>query len=106
MKTTMLFVLVIWASVLLAQDSNPPNGTNQANSGPAKGQITVQGCIGRSSGDYVLTKQDPGMTYELQASGKIRFRPYLGQRVEVTAKQSPSLSTSSELLRREVLRRR
>jgi hypothetical protein len=87
---------VIWAGVLLAQESNPPSGSSQDNSKHAKGQITVQGCVGRSTGDYILTKQDPGMTYELQATGKTKLRHYLGQRVEVTGTESPSLSTSSD----------
>jgi len=87
---------VIWAGVLLAQESNPPSGSSQDNSRRAKGQITVQGCVGRSTGDYILTKQDPGMTYELQATGKIKLRHYLGQRVEVTGNESPSMSTSSD----------
>jgi predicted small secreted protein len=66
MKKTMLVVLVIWASVLLAQESNAPSGSGQDNSKHAKGQVTVQGCVGRSTGDYILTKQDPGTTYELR----------------------------------------
>jgi len=96
MKKTMLFVLVFWAGVLLAQESNPPSGTSQDNSKHAKGQITVQGCVGRSTGDYILTKQHPGMIYELQAIGKTKLRRYLGQRVEVTGNESPSMSTSSD----------
>jgi hypothetical protein len=96
MKKTVLFVLVIWAGVLLAQESNPPSGSSQDNSKHAKGQITVQGCVSRSTGDYILTKQDPGMTYELQATGKTKLRHYLGQRVEVTGNESPSMSTSSD----------
>jgi len=100
MKKTILFVLVIWAGVLLAQESNPPSGSSQDNSKHVKGQITVQGCVGRSTGDYILTKQDPGMTYELQATGKIKLRHYMGQRVEVTGNESPSMSTSSDTLAR------
>ena len=96
MKNTLLVVPVIWASVLLAQESNAPSGSGQDNSKHAKGQVTVQGCVGRSTGDYILTKQDPGMTYELQATGKTKLRHYLGQRVEVTGKESPSMSTSSD----------
>jgi hypothetical protein len=96
MKKTMLVVLVIWASVLLAQESNAPSGSGQDDSKRAKGQITVQGCVGRSTGDYILTKQDPGMTYELHATGKTKLRHYLGQRVEVTGNESPSMSTSSD----------
>lgn len=96
MKKTLLFVLVIWAGVLLAQEGNLPSGASQDNSKHAKGRITVQGCVGRSTGDYILTKQDPGMTYELQATGKTKLRHYLGQRVEVIGTESPSLSTSSD----------
>jgi hypothetical protein len=91
MKQTMLLILVISASVLLAQD-NTPHG----NSKPAKGQITVQGCVSRSNGDYILVKQDPVVTYELQSSGKKKLGHYLGQQVEVTGTRSPSLSTSSD----------
>jgi len=98
MKKTVLFALVIWASCLLAQNSNSPTGTSPDNSKHAKDQTTVQGCVGRFSGDYILTKQDPAITYELQATGKIRLRQYLGQRVEVTGTEAPSLSTSSDAL--------
>jgi len=89
------FVLLLSGSFLLAQDSNPTNPC-QHNSKASKGQEAVQGCVGRSTGDYILTKQDPGITYELQATGKIKLRQYLGQRVEVTGTESPSLSTSSD----------
>ncbi len=85
-------VLLLSSGVLLGQDSNP----SQHNSKVSEGQVTVQGCVARSSGDYVLIKPDPGMTYELQATGKTRLRNYLGQQVEVTDKESPSMSTSSD----------
>jgi len=89
-------VLLFSFGFLLAQDSNP----SPHNSKDSKGQLTVQGCVTRSSGDYVLIKQDPGMTYELQATGKIKFHRYLGQRVEVTGTESPSMSTSSDAMAR------
>ena len=89
--------LLLSGSFLLAQDTNSGDAS-QRNSKVRKGEITVQGCVGRSSGDYVLTKQNPAMTYELQATGKTRLRNYLGQRVEVTGKESASLSTSSDAL--------
>ena len=95
----MWLALLLSGSFLLAQNSNPSNASQQ-NSKDSKGQLTVQGCVARSSGDYILMKQDPGMTYELQATGKIRLRKYLGQRVEVTGRESPSMSTSSDFLAR------
>jgi len=98
MKQAMLLVLVISAGVLLAQDNNPPSGGSHDNSEHAKGQTTVQGCVGRSNGDYILVKQDPAVTYELQSSGKTKLGHYLGQQVEVTGRKSPSLSTSSDFL--------
>jgi len=89
--------LLLSSSFLLAQNSNPSN-TSQQNSKASKGQETIQGCVSRFSGDYILTKQDPGMTYELQATGKIKLRKYLGQRVEVTGTESPSMMTSSDAM--------
>jgi hypothetical protein len=92
---TVICVLLLSGSFLLAQDNGAAN-TSLHNSKDSKGQVTVQGCVSRSSGDYILIKQDPGMTYELQATGKIKLRQYLGQQVEVTGTESASLSTSSD----------
>jgi hypothetical protein len=38
------------------------------------------------------------MTYELQATGKTKLHKYLGQQVEVIGTESPSMSTSSDVL--------
>jgi hypothetical protein len=92
--TVLSFAMLLSGAFLLAQDSSSP----RENAKDSKGQVTVQGCVGRSSGDYVLTKQNPGMTYELHATGKIKLRNYLGQRVEVVGTESPSLSTSSDAM--------
>jgi hypothetical protein len=92
-----LAVLLLLSSLLLAQQSNP-SATSQPTSKDAKGQVTVQGCVGKFSGDYILTKQDPAITYELQATGKTKLRHYLGQRVEVTGTEAPSMSSSSDAL--------
>jgi hypothetical protein len=94
---TFLCALLLSGSFVLAQDSYPPS-TGPHDAKDSKGQVTVQGCVGRSSGDYVLTKQNPGMTYELQGTHKIRLRNYLGQRVEVTGSESPTMSTSSDAM--------
>jgi len=95
----MWVVLLLLSSSLLAQESNS-SATRQPKSKDAKGQVTVQGCVGKFSGDYILTKQDPAITYQLQATGKTRLRNYLGQRVEVTGTEAPSMSTSSDALTR------
>jgi hypothetical protein len=97
MAKTWLALLLFSGSFLLAQDSNS-NPMSRNNSKDSNGQVTVRGCVDRSSGDYVLIKQDPAMTYELHATGKTKLRQYLGQRVEVTGTQSPSLSTSSDAM--------
>jgi len=93
------FALLLSSSFLLAQDSNA-GAPSQRKSNDSKGQVTVQGCVAKSTGDYILMKVDPGMTYELQATGKIKLRHYLGQQVEVTGKESPSMSTSSDAFAR------
>jgi hypothetical protein len=84
-------------SFLWAQDTSPGN-PSQDNSKNSKGQVTVQGCVSRSTGDYILMQQRPDKTYVLQATGKTRLGQYLGQQVEVTGTKSPSLSTSSDAL--------
>jgi len=95
------FVLLLSGSFVLAQDSKPSN-PGQEKSKVSKGQVTVQGCVATSSGDYILFKQFPAITYELEATGKskIKLGQYLGQQVEVTGRESPSLSTSSDYLTR------
>jgi len=93
MRKTALCVLLLSCSFVLAQSNN-------SNDSSSKGQITIQGCVSRASGDYILIKQNPAMTYELQATGKTKLRRYLGQRVEITGKQEPSMSTSSDSLTR------
>jgi hypothetical protein len=98
MKQTMLLVLVISATVVLAQNNNMPNAATTDNSRHAREQMTVRGCVSTFNGDFILVKQDPGITYELHSTGKMRLSRYLGRRVEVTGKTSPSLSTSSDAL--------
>ncbi|MGA9554086.1 MAG: hypothetical protein WBR30_17705, partial [Candidatus Sulfotelmatobacter sp.] len=54
--------------------------------------------VSRSNGDYTLMKQDPGITYQLQGSHKVRLSHYLGQRVEITGSESPTMATSSDAM--------
>jgi hypothetical protein len=92
----MLFALLLSGSFLLAQNSSMSQDTSRDSEGP----VTVQGCVTRSNGDYILVKVDPAVSYELQAAKKIKLNKFLGQQVEVTGKESPSLSTSSDSSRR------
>jgi len=101
MKKMWLVALLFSGSFLLAQDSSTST-TGHDTAKDSKGEVTVRGCVSRASGDYILMKQDPGVTYELQATGKIKLSQYLGQQVVVTGKQSPSLSTSSDAIERTV----
>ncbi|MGO8795789.1 MAG: hypothetical protein ACLQLC_13280 [Candidatus Sulfotelmatobacter sp.] len=91
----LLFAVLLCGSFIVAQDSNPAAPDNSKHT---KGEVTVQGCVSRSSGDYTLFKQDPGITYELHGSRQIKLRKYLGQRVEVTGEENPTMSTSSDAL--------
>jgi hypothetical protein len=90
----LLLALLLSGAFLLAQDSAPGHAKD------SKGQVTLQGCLSRSSGDYILMKQNPGVSYQLLATGKIKLRHYLGQRVEVTGSESPTMSTSSDAINR------
>jgi hypothetical protein len=95
----LLLILLLSGSTLMAQDNKPSNASQEKPKAP-KGQVIVQGCVGISSGDYVLVKQDPAFTYVLQAAGKMKLGQYLGQLVEATGKEVPTLSSSSDVLTR------
>jgi hypothetical protein len=97
MKNLIFVTLLLSGSVLLAQD----NSTANQKDSNSKDQVTVSGCVSRANGDYVLMKTNPAITYELQASGKTRLHHYLGQRVEVTGEQEPTLSSSSDAMAKE-----
>jgi hypothetical protein len=86
--------LLVLSSLFLTQQTVSGN-PSQHDSKSSNGEITVQGCVSRSAGDFILMKHDPGMSYQLHAPGKIHLSHYLGQQVEVIGKESPSLSTSS-----------
>jgi len=102
MGQKVLFMLVLCFGLSVsAQTSSPnPGGTDQTHSKDAKGEITVRGCVAKSNTDYILTQADQGNSYQLQGTKKLRFGPYLGQQVEVTGVESPTLSTSSDYLAR------
>jgi len=97
MRRKWFAIVLLSGSFLLAQDSYPASDSKH-ESKDSKGQVTLTGCVSRSSGDYVLIKQNPPMTYELQGTRKIRLKSYLGQRVEVTGSESPTMSSSSDAM--------
>jgi hypothetical protein len=86
---TAVFLLSGW---LVAQ-SSPHQPTAPA------GQVTVQGCVTRLSGDFVLTQTDPGNTYVLHAAHNVKLAKYLGQQVKIVGSKSSTLSDSSDSAR-------
>jgi len=102
MKITLLLLLLCAGISVTAQatNANPPNADQNHASQKAKDQITVRGCLGRSNTDYILTQPEQGNSYELERSRKLRLGPYLGQEIEVTGSEYPSMSTSSDFLAR------
>ena len=96
MKITICSVVLLAASFLWAQ-SGPAGSSYQAANNNQEGSLTVRGCVSKLNGDYVLMKENPGNTYQLQG-GKIRLKSFLGKRVEVTGTESPTLSTSEDAI--------
>ena len=92
--THLLLGLLLVSSILAAQE-RVAGTSSQHTSEASNGEITVEGCVSRSTGDYILMRHDPGVAYQLHATGRIKLDRYLGQQVAVIGKESPSLSTSS-----------
>jgi len=90
MKMAVSLAVLLAATLMWAQSNQPSNNSNN------NGTITVRGCVTMENGDYVLTKQDPGNTYQLQQGDKVKLRKYLGQRVEVTGTKSTTMTTSED----------
>lgn len=98
-RTILLLTMLCVGFSASVQGANPP-GADQDQPKRAKDVVTVRGCVGKQNTDYILIQPDQGNSYELQGSRKIRLKAYLGQQVEVTGTESPSLSTSSDYLAR------
>ena len=99
-KTILRVVIVcVGISVALGAAASQP-GSGQDSPKKAKDEITVTGCVSKLNTDYILAQPDKGNSYQLQGSRKIRLKAYLGQEVEITGVESPSLSTSSDYLSR------
>jgi hypothetical protein len=97
MNKTILLVVLFVGSWLMAQ-ANPDQSQHPPDE--KKGQVTVQGCVSRSSGNFVLMQSDPGNSYVLHATKKMNMGQYLGQQVEVTGTETPTMSSSSDAGRR------
>jgi hypothetical protein len=97
-----LFALLFGVTSLMAQTNPDQSGARNGPSKNSKGDITVQGCVGMSfGGSYVLMQFDPGNSYELEkGSRKIKLGPHLGEQVEVTGWERPTLSKSSDAFTR------
>ena len=96
MRKTIVFFLLFSGGWLVAyanqgKSQEPPKNQN--------GQVTVRGCVSRSSGHYILLQSDPSNSYVLEATGTTDIGHYLGQQVEVTGIESHTSPTTSHPIR-------
>lgn len=97
MKKAIVLILLFMGGLLMAQSNQGPSQPPAKNN---EGKVTVQGCVGRAAGDFILMRSDPANSFVLEPTRKIKLEPYLGQQVEVTGTESPTMSTSSSFRRR------
>lgn len=101
MKKILFITLLLSGALLFGQNSTAANNDQRTAQNDSHGKVTVTGCVSEFGGDYTLMKDNPAITYELQATGKTRLKDYLGHRVQVTGWQQESLSTSSDAMAKE-----
>jgi hypothetical protein len=89
MSKAILLVVLFVGGWLMAQENSDQSSKEKS------GQLTVQGCVSRSSGDYILMQSNPGNSYVLHAADNIKMGRYLGQQVKVTGTESPTMSNTS-----------
>jgi hypothetical protein len=84
--TTLVFLLLVSGWLM-----------GQANPKDHQEQVVLQGCVSRSSGDYILTQLDPGNSYVLHsANSSVKLGRHLGRQVKVTGIKSPTLNDASD----------
>ena len=93
-----IVLVVLFAGGWLMAQAKQDQAQNQQKE--KNGQVAVQGCVTRSSGEFLLMQSNAGNSYVLEATRKIKFEPYLGHQVQVTGSESPTMSTSSNSRRR------
>ncbi len=93
-KVTSFVVLFAISSLMAQSDPSQSGGTKKHHSKTP--DVTLQGCLGTQKGDYVLMQTDPGNTYGLESSHKINLGAHIGEEVEVSGWERPSLATSSD----------
>ena len=94
MAKTFLLAISLLASAawLQAQSQYPQTGSSQTGAS-ASGQITVQGCLQGSDGNYTLIDKS-GTTYQLQGDTS-KLSAHVGHEVQITgATTSASTATS------------
>jgi DNA polymerase III alpha subunit len=89
---TLALVLLVSAAWLQAQEQYPQTGSSQSEA-TASGQITVQGCLQGSNGNYTLT-DNSGTTYQLQGDTS-KLSAHIGHEVQITGSTSSSSAASS-----------
>ncbi len=90
------FLMLLLSASLVAQDSRSASGKDPSKQ--SKDQVTIRGCVSQSNGDYILMRQDPDVSYELESSGKTRLKNYFGKEVEIKGRKFPTLGSSSDAL--------
>jgi hypothetical protein len=89
-KAMIVFVLLTGGGWLMAQANSDQSPNDK------QAQVAVQGCVSRSSGDYVLMQFDPGNSYVMHSANDIKLEYYLGKEVRVIGSASPTLSDTSD----------
>lgn len=91
---------VLTLAMCLASFLTAAVAKDESQHGKKKNEVTVQGCVGWTTGDYLLFQTNPGNSYVLETNRKIRLEGYLGKQVEVQGREWPTLSTSTNFTRR------
>jgi hypothetical protein len=88
----LLSILLLGLSWAIAQDSSSPSGSGQMSRSSAGSQMTVQGCLSGSSGNYTITDKN-GTTYQLTGD-TAKLSEHVGHEVKVTGATSSAAPAS------------
>ena len=97
----LLSVLLLGACWAAAQDTtnqttpnSTPTSSSQTSSATASGEITVQGCLSGSSGNYTISDKN-GTSYQLTGD-TAKLSEHVGHEVKVTGTSSAASAAPSD----------
>jgi hypothetical protein len=92
-KIWMLSLALLLSAAWIQAQQYPEKGSSQSSSTKSNSAATIQGCLQRSEGNFMLTDA-AGTTYQIEGDTS-KLTEHIGHEVQITGTKSTSSSASA-----------